>query len=487
MNRKKYILLILLIFFSIGGFIYSSVSVFTAMKTMDQVIRLVRDYYVNPVEVEKLLDFAIEAIANSLDVHTTYLTESDYENLMIQTKGEFGGLGIQISKRGDYITIISPIEDTPAYRAGLLQGDEITAIEGISTKDMKLNRAVSIMRGEPGTKVTITISRESVDEPIDFTITRDIIKIKTVPYAGIVDEKVGYIRLNSFSKTTTSEMKNALDSLINIGAKKFILDLRSNPGGILSEAIETASLFIDKGKEIVYTEGKSVHQSYNSTDGSYGKFPLIVLVDAYSASGSEIAAGAIQDWDRGLLLGTRTFGKGSVQRVYPLHNNKALKLTIARYHTPSGRCIDRELVEDTTRVYNTRGELHRVVKGGGGIIPDSTLSYEPTELFIKILSHNITFNFIISYTSKHPEVESVTPSMIKEFKQRVREKDIEFTEEEWDNSLYDIKRDLEWKLAYNKWGTKGRYEASIPKDEYIRTSISILKNVKIPSDLFSYL
>ena len=487
MDKRKQILLIILVFLSIGGFIYSSMNVFTAMKTIDQVIRLVRDFYVNPVEIDKILDFAIEAIANSLDVHTTYLKESDFENLMIQTKGEFGGLGIRISKRGDYITIIAPIEDTPAYRAGLLQGDKITAIEGISTKDMNLNKAVSMMRGEPGTSVTITTSRTGVDKEIDFTITRDIIKIKTVPYAGVVDEGVGYVRLNSFSKTSSTEIKNAIDSLIFLGINKFILDLRDNPGGILSEAVEVASLFINKGKEVVYTEGKSVHESYNSKDGSYAKYPLVVLVNSYSASGSEIVAGAIQDWDNGLLLGTKTFGKGSVQRAYPLHNNKALKLTIARYHTPSGRCIDRELASDTTAIYHTRGELHREVKGGGGIIPDSIITYKPTELFAKIFSHNIAFDFIVSYNSKYPEEDYVTTEMLREFKEKVIENEIAFTEEEWENSLDEIKKDLQWRLAYKIFGTKRRYQVIIPNDEIIQSAISILKRVEVPSDLYSYL
>jgi len=488
MNRKKYILLTLLIFFSIGGFIYSSVNVYTAIKTIDQVMRLIRDYYVNPVETEKLLDIAIEAIADSLDIHTTYLKKDEFENLKIHTEGEFGGLGIQIAKRGeDYITIISPIEDTPAYKIGLLQGDKITAIEGISTKDMKLNNAVSMMRGEPGTDVTITISRESIDEPIDFTITRDIIKIRTIPYAGIRDEEVGYIRLISFSKTTSDEMKNVLDSLIEIGATKFILDLRGNPGGILSQAVDIASLFVKKDREIVYTEGKSIYKSYASTDGSYKEYPIVVLVDGGSASGSEIVAGAIQDWDRGLIIGTKTFGKGSVQRVYPLQNDKAMKLTIARYHTPSGRCIDIELVNDTTKIYHTRGELHREVRGGGGIIPDSILTYESTDLFRKIFDKNIAFDFIVSYASKNSDVESVTPSMIDEFKERVREKEIAFTEEEWNNSLYLIERDLKFRFADNKWGTKGRYEVLIPNDEHIQTALAILKNVNVPSEVFAYL
>ncbi|MCK4420555.1 S41 family peptidase [candidate division WOR-3 bacterium] len=484
MNRKKHILLILLVIFSISGFVYSSINVFTALKTIDQVLRLIRDSYVNPMEIDKLLDYAIEAITDSLDVHTTYLKESDYENLMIQTKGEFGGLGIQIYKRGDYITIISPIENTPAYRIGLLQGDKITVIEGISTKDMKLNKAVSMMRGKPGTKITITISREGVDEPIDFTITRAIIKIKSVPYAGMIEKDVGYIRLGTFSQTSTSEMRNAIDSLINQGAENLILDLRSNPGGVLQEAYEIASLFIEKGKEIVYTEGKIVYDSYKSNNGSYKNIPLVVLVDGGSASGSEIVAGAIQDWDRGFLLGTKTFGKGSVQRVYPLPNKKALKLTIARYHTPSGRCIDRELVEDTITVYITKGELHREVKGGGGIIPDSILLYEYTDLYRKIVSQSLNFNFIVRWTHEHPDINSVTPGMIEDYKELVKEKGVEFSKTEWDSSLVYIKRSLKIGLADNKFGVKGRYRAMIPEDKQIQTAVNILKNAKTPSDVF---
>jgi len=484
MNRKKYIILVLLVIFSFGGFVYSSMNVFTAMKTIDQVMRLVRDYYVNPVKTEKLLDYAIEAIADSLDMHTTYLKKQDYENLMIETKGKFGGLGIRISKQGDYITIISPIEGTPAYNAGLIQGDEIIKIEGNSTKDMNLNKAVSIMRGKPGTKVTITISREGVDKPMDFTITRDIIKIKSVPYAVIVESDVGYIRINSFSQTTSKEVKNVLDSLINIGAKKFILDERSNPGGVLSQAVKTASLFIEEGKEIVYTEGKAVHESYNSESGIYQAYPLVVLVDGFSASGAEIVAGAIQDWDRGFLFGLRTFGKGSVQRIYPLYNEKALKLTIARYHTPSGRCIDKELVQDTTKEYHTRGPLHRKVKGGGGIAPDSTLNLEVSELYKKIFLHNIGFDFIVHYTAEHPDVESVTPYMLEEYKKKVSKEGIEFTQSQWDSASIDIKRDLKLRLAYNKGGIKGEYKERIPQDEYIQSAIEILKDIKEPRDIF---
>jgi len=533
-TKKKYSLLIVLVFFAFSGFIYSSWNVITGIKSIERVLDLIRNEYVNEVNVTDLLDYAIEAITDSLDIHTAYLKKSDYEELMVNTEGEFGGLGIRISKRGEYITIVSPMEGTPAYEAGLIQGDKIVKIEGISTKDMKLNKAVSIMRGKPGTDVTITISRKGLDSETDFTITRAIIKIKSVPYAGMVEDDVGYIVLSTFSRSTPGEVKLALDSLLSVGADKFILDLRNNPGGILDGAARVASFFVDKGKEIVYTEGKSksARDSYLSEDGSYSGYPLVVLVSPFSASGSEIVAGAIQDWDRGFLIGARTFGKGSVQRVYPLPGGNAIKLTIARYHTPSGRCIDRELVEDTTKMYHTRGDMHREVKGGGGIVPDSILKVKYSPFYEKIYTYG--FDFIVNYLADKPNAETVTSDMLMKFKEKVKgslqndstdmtdimevidyyesyprtepftpemredfigkvkdyvkgdsKKTVNFSEENWNNSLDEIKRGLEIRLAYNKRGIKGRYETSIPDDEYIQAALGILKAAKAPKDVFS--
>jgi carboxyl-terminal processing protease len=530
-SKKKYGFLIILVFIAFGGFIYSSLDVYTALRPVESVLRLIDNNYVNQVDMNKLLDHAIDAMTDSLDAHTTYLRERDYEDLMVHTKGEFGGLGIQISKRGDYITIISPIEGTPAYEAGLIAGDKIVKIDGISTKDMKLDKGVSMMRGKPGTDVTLTISRQELEEEIDFTITRAIIKIKSVPYAGLVKDDVGYIVINSFSRSTPEEVKGALDSLINIGAQKFILDLRNNPGGVLDGAAEVTSFFIERGKEIVYTEGKSpnARDSYRSDNGFYSKYPLVVIVGSSSASGSEILAGAVQDWDRGLLLGSRTFGKGSVQRVYPLAGGRAIKLTIARYHTPSGRCIDRELVEDTTKIYHTRGPLRRKVKGGGGITPDSTLKVRTSPFYGK--TYRYEFDFIVDYISKHPDVNNVTPAMIEAFKEKIKkslEKDTtnikeviesfenypkeepftpemreifinrikdyvrscsgekaSFSEKNWNEALDEIKRGLKIRLAYNKKGLSGMYEASITDDEHVQMAIDIVEKAEDPLDVFS--
>ncbi len=530
--KKKYVFLIVLVVLAFGCFIYSSsLTVITALRSIDYTLKIIDSNYVNDVDMTILLDRAIEAITDSLDAHTTYLRPKDYEDLRVHTEGEFGGLGIHISKRGDYITIISPIEGTPAYDVGLMQGDEIIKIDGISTKDMKLDKGISMMRGKPGTDVTITISRKGLNKELDFTITRAIIKIKSVPYAGMVENDVGYIVLNSFSMSTTKEVKVALDSLIGVGAEKFILDLRDNSGGILTGAEEVASFFIEKGKEVVYTEGKSTiaRGSYISDDGSYSKYPIVVLVSPFSASASEIVAGAIQDWDRGFLIGSRTFGKGSVQKLYPLPGGRAIKLTIARYHTPSGRCIDRELVEDTTKVFHTRGELHREVKGGGGIVPDSILKVKSSPFYEKIYS--LGFDFVVDYTAQHKNVDTVTTDMImafkdkvkkylesdsnnimeaietfenypedeplspeirKEFISRVKEyvksgskKTVGFSEKDWNEALDEITRGLEVRLASNKKGLKGKYEASIADDEYIQAALGIVKGAKAPKDVFS--
>ena len=351
---KKRIAIITLVLFlglSLGYKIGSgdnSANVVFMLKTLNQVLHYVQSYYVEEVNPPKLIEKGIEGMVQSLDPYSEFLTPDESQEWDVRTRGEFGGLGIQITKRSekDWITIIAPIEDTPADRAGIRAGDQIIKIEDESTWGMSLKEVVKKLRGKPGTKVTITIKRPGLDEPLEFTITRAIIHIKAVPYAALLKDDIGYVDLSTFNRSASEELKNAMDSLFNLGAKKMILDLRSNPGGLLQEAVRVANLFLPKGSVIVSTKGRTEdsRQEFDAPmDPPYGdKFPLVVLVDHGSASASEIVSGAIQDWDRGILIGDTTFGKGSVQRIYRLDKGYELKLTTAKYYTPSGRCIHRE-------------------------------------------------------------------------------------------------------------------------------------------------
>jgi len=365
----------------------------------ERVLQRVRFGYVEEVNDSLFVRKAIEGGLSILDAHTTFFDPKDYENLMVQTEGQFGGLGIQISIRDNILTIMTPIGGTPAERAGLRSGDRIMRIDGVSTRGRSTDWAVSRMRGEPGTIVTLTIQREG-EEPIDYTIERAIINIRSVPHAGLLNDSIGYVRLNTFSQTAASEVARKVDSLRNEGMRALIFDLRSNPGGLLTQAGEISELFLPKGSLVVFTRGRHERDTQRFFTRRQphipADMPLVVLVNRASASASEIVAGAIQDLDRGVILGDTTFGKGSVQSVFPIDETRHMKMTTAFYFTPSGRGINRpdnsrrgadeeddvfgdsendeNLAErDTTpadtTVYFTRNG--RRVFGGGGIIPDT--------------------------------------------------------------------------------------------------------------------
>jgi carboxyl-terminal processing protease len=261
--------------------------------------------------------------------------------MQVETRGNFGGLGIQIAIRDDQLTVIAPIDDTPAFRAGIEAGDKIIKIDGAPTKDMLLMEAVKLLRGPKGTQVTITIMRESFEKPQDFTITRDIIELKSVAYKMLLDN-IGYIRLSQFQEDSADEMEDALNELENQGMEAMIFDLRSNPGGLLNAAVEVADKFLEKEKLIVYTEGRKKNQDmrfFAHDDFTHPNYPMAVLVNHGSASASEIVAGALQSHSRAIVIGTQTYGKGSVQSVIPLSDNSGLRLTTAKYFTPDGSSI----------------------------------------------------------------------------------------------------------------------------------------------------
>ncbi len=317
------------------------------IKIFAEVLSLVKKNYVDEVKDDKDLIYgAIKGMISSLDPHSSFMPPEVFKEMQIDTKGEFGGLGIQIGMKDNMLTVIAPIEDTPAYKAGIKAGDKILKINGEATKNMSLNDAVNKLRGRKGTPVTITIMREEFEKPQDFTMIRDIIKIRSVK-SKVIDEKIGYLKLTQFQEKTDEELEKALESLDKEKINSLILDLRNNPGGLLNTAIEVSNYFLPTGKLVVYIKGRSEDRTdYNTTNSKQKyEYPMIVLVNEGSASASEIVAGALQDWQRAVILGTPTFGKGSVQTVIPLSDGSGLRLTTARYYTPKGRSIQAKGIE----------------------------------------------------------------------------------------------------------------------------------------------
>ncbi len=310
------------------------------MKTFTESLALVKKSYVEEVDEKDLVYGAIKGMLNSLDPHSSFMPPELFKEMKIDTKGEFGGLGIQIGIKDRMLTIISPIDDTPAFKAGVKAGDKIIKIEGVSTKDISLHDAVSKLRGKKGTAVTITIIRKGLEKPLDITIVRDIIEIKSVK-SRIIDKEIGYVKLTQFQEKTADELKKALNDFSEKEVNSLILDLRNNPGGLLKGAVDVTNNFLPTSKLVVYIKGRSGEKTeFNTSNGdNYFKKPMVVLVNGGSASASEIVAGALQDWGQAVILGTQTFGKGSVQTVIPLSDGSALRLTTARYYTPKDRSI----------------------------------------------------------------------------------------------------------------------------------------------------
>lgn len=310
------------------------------IKTFAETLSLVKKNYVEEVDEKDLVYGAIKGMLNSLDPHSSFLPPEHFKEMQIETKGEFGGLGIQIGIKDKILTIIAPIDDTPAFKAGVKAGDKIIKIDGESTKDISLHDAVTKLRGPKGTPVTITIFREGLEKPLDIKIVRDIIKLKSVKHK-IIDETIGYIKLTQFQQKTASDLRNALEEIDKKNINALILDLRNNPGGLLNGAVDVSSLFLPPEKLVVYIKGRSGEKTeFKTAKGNrHFDYPMIVLVNQGSASASEIVAGALQDWEQAVILGTQTFGKGSVQTVIPLSDGSALRLTTARYYTPKDRSI----------------------------------------------------------------------------------------------------------------------------------------------------
>jgi len=327
-----------------------------------KIVKEIQDKYVNKVGLEDLMKNAYKGMLVGLDPYSQFIDSESLVELRIETEGEFSGLGIEVIMKDGYLTVLTPIIDTPAFRAGMLIGDKIIKIDGYSTKNITIRETVKLLRGEANTKVTLTVLHEGETEPVDIVIERARIRVKSVRGARFVDEdnKIGYMAISNFQENTVRDMDKAIKNLEKQGLESLILDLRFNPGGLLNVAKDMGDKFIKKGM-IVSTRGrhKSQEHEYKAhRSGTYSDFPLIILVNKGSASASEIVAGAVKDHKRGILVGTTTFGKGSVQTLIPIENrDSALKLTTAKYYTPSGVLIEEKGIEPDEKVELTRDEL----------------------------------------------------------------------------------------------------------------------------------
>lgn len=483
-----------------------------------QVLTKVRDHYVEPVTSDKLMDAAIRGMLRTLDPYSQYLDKDEAQRLETTTHGAFGGIGISIGIRDGWVTVISPIEGTPAWRAGIQGGDRIIKIDGTSTEGLSLDDAMKKMRGEKGTPVVLTMYREGRDKPLDFTIVRDIITIKSVPYAGVLSNGVGYIRLSNFSERSREEIDAALAKVEKENPKGLILDLRYNPGGLLSQAVEVSEEFAPRGKKIVYTRGRDPSQNkdfFSSSDQPHNRYPLVVLVNQYTASASEIVSGAVQDLDLGLVAGQTSFGKGLVQTVIPLTKSvkgPKLKLTTAKYYTPSGRCIQKDeqlkdgalasdddeesdtpALPDSMKQNKPKPEFHtemgRTVFGGGGITPDVELDEVKFPRLIEDLeSKQLFFKYAVKYASKHsqaPAKYTITPAIREDFLALVKAEKFDYDPDSLQAAQRFVDTGLRRELARRFAGDEEAYRVAIEDDDQVRSAAALFEKAPTLPKLLS--
>ena len=501
-------------------------NVYANSQLFEQVLHYVSEAFVDEKQPSDLYQMAIDGMLESLgDPHTGFLPAREYENLRIATQGQYGGIGISIAKRSGWVTVITPLPGTPGERAGLQAGDQIVEVDGETTRDWTDDEAVARLRGPKGAPVDIKVARVGIDQPIAFRIVRDEIHVRSVPAAYLIDDGVGYVELSVFSESATQEVRDAIAKLKGQGARSIILDMRLNSGGLLEEGVSIADLFLGPGLSVVETRGRfqdprNAEKLNASHPDEYPGLPVVVLVGPQSASATEIVAGALQDHDRALIVGRPTFGKGSVQTVFRLQGGNHLKLTTARWYTPSGRSIQRAYddehpVVDAAPVETPAGvttdatkadkpEYHtdagRIVYGGGGITPDLDVMPDTTTLaerpLIEALQQQdwpkyITetrFRFGVEYAKAHPELQPgfpVTDVMLDDFYTSLIDAGFQL-----DRTMYDAgKRWISYQLAseitVSKWGQQERRRRENRDDLQVHTAIELLKQATSPESLFT--
>ena len=420
--------------------------------------REINMYYVDDVDAGKLMKTGIDAMLKSLDPYTDYIAESDVENFKIMTTGQYGGIGALIAKVGDTVVVADPYEGFPAQKADLRAGDQLLKINGEEVIGRNTDEVSKLLKGQPKTEVKVLIARIGLAKPIEKVLLREEVKVSSVTYSGMLDQEVGYVNLSAFRVDAGNEIQKSMFDLKSKGMKSMILDLRGNPGGSLDEAVRISGFFIPRGSKVVDTRGKVKEwdKSYQTpNDPVDAEMPVVVLVDGSSASASEIVSGVLQDYDRALVVGQKTFGKGLVQTVRPLTYNTQVKVTTAKYYIPSGRCIqaieysdkdpeskNRRVADSLRRAFKTAAG--RVVYDAGGVTPDVAMpSDTASNILITLVNKRYLFDFATLYRSKHeslaePEQFVVSDSLFQAFEAYLQGKDLSYTTES-DRALQDFK------------------------------------------------
>jgi len=496
-------------------------SVYQQARLFDDVLAHVADYYVDSLDERQLYQMAIDGMLDQLhDPYSVFLKPEDFRQLSEATTGNYSGLGIQIDVRDGWITVVAPLPDTPAERAGVLTGDRIVQLDGRSTEGWKQDQAVKELRGPAGTPAELTIRRTGVDKPIIYKLTRATIHIRSVDprITMMLDDRVGYIALNPVSESSTRDVSVAIDTLLKQGMKSLIFDLRGNPGGLLDQGVAVSDLFLDPGKAIVETRGRAPGSSHEFSDTKpqqWPRLPIVVIVNGGSASAAEIIAGALQDHDRAVLIGTPTFGKGLVQSFWRLTPETGLKLTTARWFTPSGRTIQRvtrneaeqeaqviaaqrgqDTKIDSTAVFHT--DAGRTIYGGGGIRPDIYVvadTFTTVErAFVKALGEKAPLfrDALTAYAIELKEGNrlqspnfTVTQTMVDDIVRRLRTKGADLPDSVIAGARTLITQELGYEAARYVFGRSAEFRRRIGDDEQIKRAVALADKARSPQDLLT--
>jgi len=495
-------------------------SVYQRARLFDDVLTHVADYYVDSLDQRQLYRMAIDGMLSELrDPYSGFLDAKDFRGLNEATTGNYAGIGTQIEMRDGAIVVVAPLPETPAERAGIMSGDRIVEVDGKPTEHFTQDDAVRSLRGREGTQVTIKVVRSGATDLLSFTLTRARIHSKSVRTVMMLSDRVGYVELNPFSQSSADELQAAVDSLKGTGMRSLVLDLRNNPGGLLDEGIAVADLFLNPGQEIVATRGRaprSTHAFEDAAPQRYAGLPLVVLVNGYSASASEIVAGALQDHDRALLIGTPTYGKGLVQTVFRLGDSLALKLTTARWYTPSGRSIQRPskigfepdyLPDDSVSAPDTtakpetyRTDAGRTMRGGGGITPDVVIRADSADLraaerLTQVLGRSIAkYQDALAATAFQARQRfavtgplfDFTPAMRAAFLEQLRQRGVTLDEETLRIAGAFLDKQLANQVARLNFGRQGELRRAARDDPTLVEALRAASQARTPAELLSF-